>query len=113
MRFTFKRRNHELPILLAGLPVFSPKWAGQRAFNEVIDTPIASGPYRIARTSREANEIASQVRIDLAYPPDVGAARVDRIVLYPASNAYARGVRGDQGPSAPAFPAIRAVGAAR
>ncbi|CQR33063.1 putative ABC-type peptide transport system, periplasmic component [Thiomonas arsenitoxydans] len=53
VRFTFKRRNHELPILLAGLPVFSPKWAGQRAFNEVIDTPIASGPYRIARTSQQ------------------------------------------------------------
>ncbi|MDD4888220.1 MAG: extracellular solute-binding protein, partial [Thiomonas sp.] len=53
VRFTFKRRNHELPILLAGLPVFSPKWAGSRAFNEVIDAPIASGPYRIARTSQQ------------------------------------------------------------
>ena len=41
------------------------------------------------------NEIASQVRIDLAYPPDVGAARVDRVVLYPASTAFAKGVRGD------------------
>ena len=53
VRFAFKRRNHELPILLAGLPVFSPKWAAGRKFNEVIDTPIASGPYRIARTSQQ------------------------------------------------------------
>ena len=53
VRFAFKRRNHELPILLAGLPVFSPKWAAGRAFNDVIDAPIASGPYRIARTSQQ------------------------------------------------------------
>lgn len=53
VRFTFKRRNHELPILLAGLPVFSPKWAAGRPFSSVIDTPIASGPYRIARQSQQ------------------------------------------------------------
>ncbi|MGC8702813.1 MAG: extracellular solute-binding protein [Thiomonas sp.] len=53
VRFTFKRRNHELPLLLAGLPVFSPKWAAGRAFRSVIDAPIASGPYRIARTSQQ------------------------------------------------------------
>jgi microcin C transport system substrate-binding protein len=53
VRFTFKRRNHELPLLLAWLPVFSPKWAAGRAFSSVIDAPIASGPYRIARTSQQ------------------------------------------------------------
>ncbi len=53
VRFSFKRRNHELPILLAGLPVFSPKWAAGRAFSAVIDAPIASGPYRIARQSQQ------------------------------------------------------------
>ena len=53
VRFDLRRRSHEMPILLAGLPVFSPKWAGRRAFNEVIDTPIASGPYRIASTSQQ------------------------------------------------------------
>ena len=53
VRFKFRRRNHEMPILLAGLPVFSPKWAGRRAFNDVIDAPIASGPYRVARTAQQ------------------------------------------------------------
>ncbi|WP_079419795.1 extracellular solute-binding protein [Thiomonas intermedia] len=53
VRFRFRRRNHEMPILLAGLPVFSPKWAGRRAFNDVIDAPIASGPYRVARTAQQ------------------------------------------------------------
>jgi len=53
VRFKFRRRNHEMPILLAGLPVFSPKWTGRRAFNDVIDAPIASGPYRVARTAQQ------------------------------------------------------------
>ncbi len=53
VRFTLRRRSHEMPILLAGLPVFSPKWAAGRKFSEVIDTPIASGPYRIARTAQQ------------------------------------------------------------
>lgn len=53
VRFEFRRRNHELPILLAGLPVFSPKWAGSRPFDQVIEAPIASGPYRIARQSQQ------------------------------------------------------------
>ena len=53
VRFEFRRRNHELPILLAGLPVFSPKWAGSRPFDRVIDAPIASGPYRIAGRSQQ------------------------------------------------------------
>ncbi|CAG1007692.1 hypothetical protein BURK1_03432 [Burkholderiales bacterium] len=41
-------------------------------------------------------KIASQVRMDLDYAPDVAAARVDRLLLYPAVNAYAKGVRGDR-----------------
>ena len=53
VQFVFRRRNHELPILLAGLPVFSPKWAAGRKFSEVIDAPIASGPYRIAQTAQQ------------------------------------------------------------
>ena len=53
VRFTLRRRSHEMPILLAVLPVFSPKWAAGRKFSEVIDTPIASGPYRIARTAQQ------------------------------------------------------------
>ncbi|MGE0072591.1 MAG: extracellular solute-binding protein, partial [Thiomonas sp.] len=49
VQFRFKRRNRELPMLLAGLPVFSPKWLAGRKLGEVRDAPIASGPYRIAR----------------------------------------------------------------
>ena len=37
--------------------------------------------------------IASQFRVDLAYAPDVAAARVDRVLLYPAKDAYRNGSR--------------------
>ena len=38
--------------------------------------------------------IAVQVKVDLAYAPDVAAARVDRLLLYPAQDAYRGGIRG-------------------
>lgn len=63
VRFTFKRRNRELPILLAGLPVFSPKWLNGRRFGDVVDAPIATGPYRIARQSQQ-RDIAYARRTD-------------------------------------------------
>ena len=37
--------------------------------------------------------IASQFRLDLAYAPEVAAARVDRVLLYPAKDAYRNGSR--------------------
>ncbi len=49
VRFEFKRRNHELHMIIgAQLPVFSHKWGGDRSFDQVVrDEPITSGPYRI------------------------------------------------------------------
>jgi len=38
--------------------------------------------------------IASQMKISLAYAADVASARVDRILLYPARDAYRRAARG-------------------
>jgi hypothetical protein len=38
--------------------------------------------------------IAVQVKLDLAYAPDVTDARVDRVLLYPAKDAYRGGIRG-------------------
>jgi hypothetical protein len=38
--------------------------------------------------------IAVQVKVDLAYAPDVASARVDRVLLYPAQDAYRGGIRG-------------------
>ena len=38
--------------------------------------------------------IAVQVKLELAYAPDVTDARVDRVLLYPAKDAYRGGIRG-------------------
>ena len=53
VRFEFKRANHELPLIVAGLPVFSRKWGAGKHFDEVVnEAPIASGPFSIARMSQ-------------------------------------------------------------
>jgi microcin C transport system substrate-binding protein len=52
VRFRFKRRDRQLPLVVGGLPVFSTKWGAangkNKTFDQVItDIPIATGPYRI------------------------------------------------------------------
>ncbi len=50
VRFEFKRRNHELHMILGSLPVFSRKWGGGKPFDQIVqDEPIASGPYAVER----------------------------------------------------------------
>jgi len=52
VRFEFARRNPELHLIAAELPVFSHKWIGDRPFNKVTnERPIASGPYTIEKYS--------------------------------------------------------------
>ena len=50
VHFTFRRADRELPLIAAGLPVFSPRWGGGAALQELVgQPPLASGPYRIER----------------------------------------------------------------
>lgn len=51
VRFDFKRRNHELHMIIGiQMPVFSRNWGKGKNFSDVIeDEPIASGPYLIER----------------------------------------------------------------
>jgi microcin C transport system substrate-binding protein len=50
IRFEFKRRNHELHMILGSLPVFSRKWGAGKPFDQIVqDAPVASGPYRVER----------------------------------------------------------------
>lgn len=51
VRFTFKRKNPELHLIIAsGLPIFSPNWLKGRPLDEVaLEAPIGSGPYRIEK----------------------------------------------------------------
>ena len=47
VRFEFKRRNHELHMIIGTqLPIFSRRWGGGKPFDQVVqDPPLASGPY--------------------------------------------------------------------
>ena len=46
VRFKFRQRNRELHMIVGEIPIFSPDWAGDKAFDKLDDVkPIASGPY--------------------------------------------------------------------
>lgn len=50
VRFEFRRRNHELHMIIGmQLPVFSRAWGAGKPFDQVVqDPPVGSGPYRVA-----------------------------------------------------------------
>lgn len=48
VRYRFKKRDRQSPLVVGGLPVFSRKWGGGKPFDQVVtDIPVATGPYRI------------------------------------------------------------------
>ncbi len=50
VRFDFKQRNRELPLIVGALPVFSKTWTAQVPFEKLtFETPLTSGPYLIDR----------------------------------------------------------------
>lgn len=50
VRFDFKTKNHELPLIVGAVPVFSRKWApGVRFDNIQLTPPISTGPYLIEK----------------------------------------------------------------
>lgn len=77
VRFDFRRRSAELPLLAGGVPIFSHKWGLQpngklKPFDQIItDLPIASGPYRVGRVifgkdityERDPNYWAAQLNV--------------------------------------------------
>lgn len=52
VRFEFKAENHELPLIVGSVPVFSKKWGANTSFDQIqLEAPIATGPYLIDRYS--------------------------------------------------------------
>jgi microcin C transport system substrate-binding protein len=50
IRFNFSRVNPELHMIAGTIPIFPRSWVGKEPFDKVaLKTPMASGPYRIAR----------------------------------------------------------------
>ncbi|MFM1991768.1 MAG: hypothetical protein RJA99_4725 [Pseudomonadota bacterium] len=83
IRFDFKRRNHELHMVLGGLPVFSRKWGEGKPFDQVVqEPPIASGPYLVERVEW-GRTIAFRRRADYwaeGLPVRRGMFNFDRVV---------------------------------
>ncbi len=98
VRFTFARRNGDLPYVAGGLPVFSPKW-GQRpdgsrvAFDQLaFEQPITTGPYLIDRYSpgRDISYKRDPHYWGKDLPTRRGMYNFDRIVLKLYSDDVAR-----------------------
>jgi hypothetical protein len=60
-----------------------------------VEVGRSSGSERVTLTWPKAwtDEIVTQVKLELAYAPGVDTARVDRVLLYPARDAYRGGIR--------------------
>ncbi|WP_244146901.1 extracellular solute-binding protein [Paraburkholderia bryophila] len=98
IRFEFRQRNRELPLLAGSMPVFSRKWGvkpdGSRIpFDQMaFEKPVASGPYLIDQYD---NGRTITYRRDPKYwgatlPVRVGMNNFDRIVYKLYSDSTAR-----------------------
>ncbi|MBG9386972.1 extracellular solute-binding protein [Caenimonas aquaedulcis] len=52
IKFRFKKTDRQLPLVVGGIPIFSPKWGMEngkpKPFDQIImDVPVATGPYKI------------------------------------------------------------------
>ena len=52
VRFRFKKKDRQMPLVVGGIPVFSPKWGMEngkpKQFDQITtETPIGTGPYKI------------------------------------------------------------------
>jgi microcin C transport system substrate-binding protein len=98
IRFEFRQRNRELPLLAGSMPVFSRKWGvkpdgGRIPFDQMaFEKPVASGPYLIDQYD---NGRTITYRRDPKYwgatlPVRVGMNNFDRIVYKLYSDSTAR-----------------------
>ncbi|KDB07690.1 ABC-type transporter, periplasmic subunit [Burkholderia sp. lig30] len=98
VRFEFRRRNRELPLIAGGVPVFSRKWGlrpdgtrvpfDQLAFQE----PIGSGPYLIERydSGRTITYRRNPAYWGAGLPVRVGTYNFERIVYKLYGDGVAR-----------------------
>ncbi|WP_345810857.1 extracellular solute-binding protein [Paraburkholderia sp. PREW-6R] len=98
IRFEFRQRNRELPLLAGSMPVFSQKWGvkpdGSRIpFDQLaFEKPIASGPYLIEQfdNGRTITFKRDPNYWGAALPVRVGTNNFDRIVYKLYSDSTAR-----------------------
>ncbi len=88
VRFRFKKRDRQLPLVVGGIPVFSAKWGQQdgkaKPFDQVVmDTPIGTGPYKIGpvRFGRDVTYVRDPSYWARDLPVRRGMANFDRITV--------------------------------
>lgn len=84
VKFTFKRKNRELPLTVGSLPIFSREWGKNKSFDKVItDIPIGSGRYKIGPVNfgkdityvRDPNYWGDKLNVN------VGSGNFDRVTI--------------------------------
>ncbi|MBO9514342.1 MAG: ABC transporter substrate-binding protein [Variovorax sp.] len=101
VRFDFASPNRELPLVVGGMAVFSPKWGGGKPFDQITnDLPIASGPYRIpdARLGRDITYVRDPNYWGANLPVRRGQFNFDRITqkLYLDETARFEGLKANE-----------------
>ncbi len=88
VRFRFKRADRQLPLVVGGLPVFSPKWGVEggkvKTFDQVVtDVPVASGAYRIGpvRFGKDITYVRDPAYWGRDLPVRRGSNNFDRITV--------------------------------
>lgn len=88
VRYRFKRRDRQLPLVVGGLPVFSVKWGVEggkaKPFDQVVtDVPIATGPYRIGpvRFGKDITYVRDPAYWGRDLPARRGMNNFDRITV--------------------------------
>ncbi len=77
-----KHRTRDLPLTLAGLPIFSKAYYAKKSFDEAtMDPPLGSGPYKVGRLAQgrfiEFERVADYWAKDL--PVNVGQNNFERV----------------------------------
>jgi len=69
-----EKRARDVPLYVAGLPIFSKKYYETRAFDEsTLDTPLGSGPYKVGKF--EVNRFIEYERVKDWWGADLPACR--------------------------------------
>ncbi len=105
VRFRFKLKDRQLPLVVGGLPVFSPKWGavgGQaKPFDQVVtDPPVASGAYRIGsvRPGKDITYVRDPAYWGRDLPVTRGSNNFDRITvkIYRDNTAQLEALKGGE-----------------
>lgn len=88
VRFRFRKKDRQLPLVAGSMPVFSPKWGMEngktKRFDQIVtDTPVGTGPYRVGpvRFGKDVTYVRDPDYWGRDLPVRRGMANFDRITV--------------------------------